>query len=43
LNRHGVGLGTLYMFMREAGAAHLIDRRPRFDFPDDLANLEVAQ
>ena len=43
LNRHGVGLGTLYMFMRDAGAAHLIDRRPRFDFPDDLANLEVAQ
>jgi hypothetical protein len=43
LNRHGVGLGTLYMFMREAGVAHLIDRRPSYDFPDDLANLEVAQ
>jgi len=43
LNRHGVGLGTLYMFMREAGAAHLIDRRPSYDFPDDLANMEVAQ
>lgn len=43
LNRHGVGLGTLYMFMREVGAAHLIDRRSSYDFPDDLANMEVAQ
>ncbi|WP_162933082.1 bifunctional DNA primase/polymerase [Roseovarius sp. EL26] len=43
LNRHGVGLGTLYMFMREAGVAHLIDRRPSYDFPNDLANFEVIQ
>ncbi|SFS68048.1 Primase C terminal 2 (PriCT-2) [Sulfitobacter marinus] len=43
LRRHGIGLGTLYMFMREAGAAHLIDRRPHYDFPDDLSNLEAVQ
>jgi hypothetical protein len=43
LRRHGIGLGTLYMFMREAGAAHLIDRRAQYDFPDDLSNLELAQ
>jgi|GEM_PF-4597445 len=42
LRRHGVGLGTLYMFMREAGAAHLIDRRPRYDFPDDLGQSDDA-
>lgn len=42
LRRHGVGLGTLYMFMREAGAAHLIDRRPRYDFPDDLRQSDDA-
>jgi hypothetical protein len=42
LRGHGVGLGTLYMFMREAGAGHLIDRRPRYDFPDDLHQTEVA-
>ncbi len=29
LCRNGVGLGTLYMFMREQGCAHLIDLRAR--------------
>jgi hypothetical protein len=42
LHRHGVGLGTLYMFMREAGIAQMIDRRAHYDFPDDLCNAEVV-
>ena len=39
LRRNGIGLGTLYMFMREAGCLHLIQRRPDYDFPDDLEEL----
>ncbi len=29
LRRHGIGLGTLYKFMRDQGCSHLIERRPR--------------
>ncbi len=29
LKRHGIGLGTLYLRMKEAGCSHLIDRRAR--------------
>lgn len=36
LRGHGIGLGTLYMFMREEGIGHMIDRRARYDFPYDL-------
>ena len=42
LRGQGVGLGTLYMFMREAGVGHLVDRRARYDFPDDLGLTWVA-
>ena len=39
LRGHGVGLGTLYMFMREAGCSHLIDRRPRAVPADEFGEV----
>jgi len=43
LRGSGVGLGTLYMLMREEGVGHLIDRRARYDFPDDQGIKERAR
>ncbi|MBY6153394.1 bifunctional DNA primase/polymerase [Vannielia litorea] len=39
LRNHGVGLGTLYMHMREQGCAHLIDRRARVVPADEFGEV----
>lgn len=36
LQRHGIGLGTLYMYMKQQNCLHLIDRRPRFVSPSEF-------
>lgn len=41
LVKTGVGLGTLYMFMKGAGCGHLIDRRARTSAFDDFDDGEV--
>lgn len=39
LNRGGIGLGTLYRFMRQQGCSHLIDRRARIIDPDEFEDV----
>ncbi|MGH1444799.1 MAG: bifunctional DNA primase/polymerase [Cognatishimia sp.] len=36
LQRHGIGLGTLYMYMKQQNCQHLIDRRPRIVSPTEF-------
>lgn len=40
LRRHGIGLGTLYMFMKRQGCAHLVDRRPRVVTANEFAGAQ---
>lgn len=39
LRRHGIGLGTLYKFMKEHGCAHLIERRARVVPVDEIEEV----